>query len=96
MGRIDPTTQTVVEAQGSLRYLAARIQEALAQDPRVGELGINVDVSASEIRLTGVVSTPERHEAVPEVVHEIAEGYRVINATSVIDAVPNTEAEVLP
>lgn len=96
MGPIDSRTPAVVEAQGSLRYLAARIQEALAQDPRVGELGINVDVSASEIRLAGVVSTPERHDAIPEVVLEIAEGYRVINATSVINAEPKTEAEVLP
>jgi hypothetical protein len=96
MGRMDSRAPAVVEAQGSLRYLAARIQEALAQDRRVGELGISVEVSAGRIKLTGVVSTPERHEAIPEVVLEIAEGYRVINGTSVINAEPKTEAEVLP
>jgi hypothetical protein len=84
------------EAERSLPYLAAKIQESLAQDSRVGELGIHVEVDGDEIKVSGVVSTPERREAIPDVVLEIAEGYRITNATSVISVHPQTEPEVLP
>ena len=84
------------ERDEGLPYLAAKIQEALAQDPRVGELGIRVEVHAGEIRLSGDVSTQERHEAVENVVSEIAKGYRVTNATSVTTVEPKAEAEVVP
>ena len=90
------TTATMPEAEQSLPYLAARIQEALAQDSRVGELGIHVEVDENEVRVSGVVSTPERQDAIREVVLEIAKGYRITNATSVITVHPHTEAEVLP
>ncbi len=86
----------MTEAHERLPYLAARIQEALAQDSRVGELGIHVEVDGHEVRVSGVVSTPERRDAIREVVHEIAKGYRFTNATSVFRVHPHTEAEVLP
>jgi hypothetical protein len=84
------------EPEGNWPYLAAKIQEALAQDPRVGELGIHVEVDADEIRVSGDVSTPERQEAIRDVVREIAQGHRLSNATSVTSVVPQKESEVLP
>lgn len=66
-------------------YLVGRIQQALATDPRTGELELDVRVAGRRVFLTGTVVTAERRVAVEEVVREIARGYQVMNELSVIE-----------
>jgi osmotically-inducible protein OsmY len=66
-------------------YLIARIQEALATDPRTGELELDVRMAGGRIFLTGTVSTVERCGAVEEVVRELAPGYQVSNELSCVE-----------
>ena len=51
------------------QYVVARVQEALAQDPRVAELHVDVAVAGSGIFVTGEVPTSERHDAISEILH---------------------------
>ena len=64
-------------------YLVERVREALAHDPRVAELGIRVRVAGDTVLLTGDVATPERKEAVSEVVAPLLEGRRLENGLTV-------------
>jgi hypothetical protein len=52
-------------------YVVVRIQEALATDPRVGELGIVVADEGSEVVLRGSVSTATRKAAVGAVAERV-------------------------
>jgi osmotically-inducible protein OsmY len=51
-------------------YLAAEIQEALARDPRLAELHLDVAVVAGAVHITGEVATEERRAAVLDLVRE--------------------------
>jgi hypothetical protein len=51
-------------------YLAERIRTALAQDPRVNELGLAVVIVGGQAFVTGSVATPERRDGVSSVVAE--------------------------
>ena len=65
-------------------YLIQRIREALAHDPRVGELELGVNLRAGKLYLTGTVHTDRRRRAVSEVVREVAPGVEVHNQISVV------------
>jgi putative nucleotidyltransferase-like protein/BON domain-containing protein len=60
-------------------YLVGKLQEALAQDPRTGELGLNATAEEGTVVLSGTVATLDRREAVLTVAREIA-GDRPIQA----------------
>ena len=64
-------------------YLCAHIQDALARDPRVGELGIDVRIRGDKVFLTGAVCSEERREAVAAVAVAVAGGRTVCNETVV-------------
>jgi hypothetical protein len=64
-------------------YVVGHVEEALARDPRVGELEISVRVSGGVVELTGTVTTPERQEAISEVVRALLPDYEVRNMTTV-------------
>jgi hypothetical protein len=51
-------------------YLAERIRTALAQDPRVNELGVQVTIVGTQAFITGSVATVERQAAIALVVRE--------------------------
>jgi osmotically-inducible protein OsmY len=74
-------------------YAGEQLKAALASDPRVGELGIDVQCSEGRIYLTGVVTTEERRQAVQEVASEIAPGAEVVNDVTVAahDSSPHVE-----
>lgn len=76
-------------------YTEAHVVEALAADPRVSLLGIEVSIRSNDVFLSGDVGTPERKEAVTEVVSELLPGYTVHNDTSVSDFPPGIETEHL-
>jgi hypothetical protein len=66
-------------------YMVGRIQQALATDPRTGELELDVRIAGGRIFLTGAVASRERCLAVEEVVREVAPGHGISNDLSVVD-----------
>lgn len=56
-------------------YLTGRLHQALAEDPRVNDPTLHVWVAENKVLVTGTVTTPERRQAVLEVVGENAPGY---------------------
>ena len=64
-------------------YTAAHVQEALAQDPRVNEPELEVQVVGERVFVTGVVPTQERRDAVGDVVRECCPALEVENQTTV-------------
>ncbi|MDQ3985450.1 MAG: BON domain-containing protein [Actinomycetota bacterium] len=77
-------------------YLVARAKEALAADPRTGELGIEVSVSGGRVLISGVVTTEERKRAIAEVVREAVPDREIFDATTVEKMAPPGHEENLP
>jgi osmotically-inducible protein OsmY len=74
-------------------YSGEQLKAALAADPRVGELGIDVQCSEGRLYVTGIVTTDERRQAVDQVVREIAPDAEIYNDLTVVaqDAAPHVE-----
>ena len=64
-------------------YLAQHVRDALARDPRVADLGISVTVEPGAVRLSGLVATEERRDAVAMVAGEVLGGRTVRNDVTV-------------
>lgn len=77
-------------------YVVQHLREALAQDPRVSELGLDVVVRGGALHVTGVVSTEERRAAVADVAAHIAPDWTVLNDTTVVRYAGEASVEVLP
>ena len=78
------------------QYVAERVREALAEDPRVGELYVEVTISGDTIFLSGAVATEARQQAMDAVVGEVCPEYRVCNQTTVNPKSEPSEVERLP
>lgn len=52
-------------------YLAERVRTALARDPAVSKLGIEVAVSGGKVILRGDVATAERKRRIRELVEQL-------------------------
>ena len=76
-------------------YAVGHITAALAGDPRVGEQGLEVTVTAGRVFVHGTVPTPERRDAVTAVVAELAPGLEVRNETKVATYAELDEPEEL-
>ena len=76
-------------------YVVPRVREALAHDERVSELEIKVKVFGRKVFVTGPVSTPDRREAVDEVLGEVLPGYEVHNETEVANLEVRDDVERL-
>lgn len=77
-------------------YLAQRLRDALAEDPRVGELGVGVAVADGYAYVTGEVATSERRQAVAAVAAEVLPDHEVHNDVSVTSWSDADDMEVLP
>ena len=66
-------------------YLVQHVREALAHDPRVGELELGVDLRGSRLFVTGEVLTEERRAAVEQVVRELSPDLEVHNQVRVAE-----------
>jgi hypothetical protein len=75
-------------------YLAEQVRDALAQDPRVGELGVDVVVDGETVTLSGTVASAESREAVADVARELLPERRVRNETATVALAPAAGAEV--
>jgi hypothetical protein len=71
------------EADELKHYVIAHVREALACDGRVNELEIEIAVSGNKIFLSGDVATPERKEAISDVVRECLPRHEIYNEVSV-------------
>ncbi|MGI5287510.1 BON domain-containing protein [Nonomuraea polychroma] len=67
------------------QYVAARVQQALAEDGRTHELGIRVDIRGDQLFLRGQVSGAEQRERLGQVAHEAAPELRLHNEIKVVD-----------
>jgi osmotically-inducible protein OsmY len=67
-------------------YLVQHIQDALAADDRVRELGVDVTVAGSRVVLTGTVATAPLREAIGVVVAEVAPDHEIVNELAVMSA----------
>ena len=54
-------------------YVLQRVEEALADDGRVGELGLEVTVEGDDVVVRGAVSNPARKAEVAAVAREVLE-----------------------
>jgi hypothetical protein len=73
--------------------LVARVRDLLAHDDRVAALDIELRIVASDIFVTGVVTTPTRSKRVERVVHELLPRYRVHNHLDIVEAGAATGSE---
>lgn len=84
------------DAADQPEYLIGHIQEALATDPRTGELELDVRIAGGRVFLTGGVATEERRKAVEDVVRDVVPDLDVANELSVtVETEPGPE-EPLP
>ena len=77
------------------QYVVAKVSEALAHDPRVGELDVQVKVVGHQVFLTGSVSTVPRHELIGRVVEELLPDHQVHNEVVVTTSEGEPEREEL-
>jgi osmotically-inducible protein OsmY len=77
-------------------YLAERVREALARDPRVAELGVEVEIRGQTIVFRGTMTSPEQQVAAVAIARDILPAYRVRDVTMVADLTEPTDSEHLP
>ncbi|MEV4076498.1 BON domain-containing protein [Nonomuraea fuscirosea] len=77
------------------QYVAARVQQALAEDGRTHELGIRVDIRGDQLFLRGQVSGTEQRERLGQVAHEAAPELHVHNEINIVEATAPGEDEHL-
>lgn len=77
------------------QYTVARITRALAEDPRTGELGVEVTVHGEMVFLRGEVTCPARRAEVLAVVAEHDGGLAVRDELRVADVREPIEHEEL-
>jgi osmotically-inducible protein OsmY len=76
-------------------YVVAEVNEALAHDPRLGELDVQVKVVGRQVFLSGSVATAPRHELVGRVVEELLPDHQVHNEVEVTTGDGSPEPEEL-
>ena len=72
------------------QYVAEHIRDALRNDPRVGELDVQVRITGGRVFVTGNVATLERQRAITDSVEEILPDVEVRNETITQNA-PETD-----
>lgn len=75
-------------------YLAAHLEEALAEDGRVAEPGLHVQVTGDRVVVSGTVSDPERKQAVADVLGDLVGARQLVDATDVAGDGPPPEERV--
>jgi osmotically-inducible protein OsmY len=71
-------------------YVIERIHQALAEDPDIHELGVQVAVAGDRVFLTGHVGTVERRQAITAVAQRVLPEHTIHNQTTV-GAFPEAE-----
>lgn len=81
------------EAREPEYYLVQHVREALANDPRVSELHVEVTVTGGRVFVTGTVPSEERRDVIAAVVGELLPDHAVSNHVTVepISGTPEVE-----
>jgi osmotically-inducible protein OsmY len=66
-------------------YIAERVRQALATDPRTSEMDLHVRVHGDKVFVTGTVPTAERCAAIEQVAREMAPDLHVINQATIYE-----------
>lgn len=77
------------------QYLVGRIQDALANDPRVNKLDVKITVRQGRVHLTGQTSSEERRQSITLVVKEVAPDMEVRNEMTLIEISRPSQPEVI-
>ena len=77
------------------QYLIGKIQNALATDPRVNKLDVNIKIIAGKVHLMGQTSTEVRRRVIAEVVKETVPELEVRNELTVLEVTEAVQAEVI-
>jgi osmotically-inducible protein OsmY len=77
------------------QYSAARLQQAMAEDPRTTELGIKVTVRPGHVFLRGEVMSAVRRDRLAEVVAELAPDLQIHNEVRVSEVAEPLDEERL-
>jgi osmotically-inducible protein OsmY len=74
-------------------YVVQHVREALAADPRVSELHVEVTVAGDRVFITGAVPSEERRTVIAALVEELLPDHDVSNHVTVepISGVPDVE-----
>ena len=75
-------------------YLSAHLEEALAEDGRVAEPGLHVQVAGAQVVVSGTVSDRERKQAVAEVLSDLVGSRELVDLTEVAGDGPPPEEQV--
>lgn len=75
-------------------YLGAHLEEALAEDGRVAEQGLHVQVSGDQVVVSGTVSDPARKQAVADVLADLIGPRRLVDLTDVAGHGPPPQEQV--
>ncbi|HET6809477.1 MAG TPA: BON domain-containing protein [Acidimicrobiales bacterium] len=76
-------------------YVCERVRAGLARDPRVADLGLDVQVAGGRLHLIGTVATEERRRAAVEVAAAVAVDLDVVDSVAVAPIAGPTDAEHL-
>jgi osmotically-inducible protein OsmY len=77
------------------KYLVQRVRDALAGDPRVGELHVDVSIRGGRVFLTGSVPSAERRDAIADLVSDVLPDHEVHNHVTVEAISGSAETESL-
>jgi hypothetical protein len=77
-------------------YVAGRIEQHLAEDPRTHELGVRAELRGDVVHLVGEVAASERRQLIGEVAGEVAQGHEIRNEVTVARLHSAGGEEVLP
>jgi hypothetical protein len=77
-------------------YLIARVSDALAEDPRVSEVELDVDVVDGTVVVRGSVPTEERRRGVGEVLAERFPDLDARNEVTVLEPPDPPDEEEVP
>jgi osmotically-inducible protein OsmY len=80
---IEPLAPTVVPQTPEDRRIRRALSEAIDQDPRLNQAGVNFIVTNSDVGITGVVKTEEDRERINDLAMGIAGVKSVANALRV-------------
>ena len=75
-------------------YLGAHLEEALAEDGRVAEPGLRVQVAGDRVVVSGTVSDPERKVAVADVLRGLLGDRKLVDLTDVAGSGPPPQEQV--
>lgn len=78
------------------QYVVAHVREAIAQNPQLNELHVDVSVQGGKVFLTGVVGTEERRQTLTEVARAVAPDHEICNETEVAEFPEPEGAEEIP